>query len=283
MGHSSSRREDPLITDIRNKLKSNIATWLMSFIDYREGNLPVLGSLPMSRTVEVTIPDFAHNLRDMNSHEIGAHIMAQKPHDEITLSLKCVTDHADWMKQLRVTNLEVTAYHSRDIFSILITYDIYRLYNRRNASNLPPEWVQADHEMRAALEEGKNALKDLQSQPADAPISDDSSSDDSSSDDSNASRRRRNADRALRRAARSAGLSVAPVPDEEVIRKPSLVIEGRPPLVDMTCKICFEKSCNVVMHPCGHIAACSDCIKQNDSKCPLCRKKITSMTQIFIS
>lgn len=328
MGHSSShhgdnvsrgRHEDPRITSIRYKLQTNIAEWLSSFLQYRNGNKPFEGSVAiMPRITEVSIPDFSHGLANMTDQEIGTHIMSQKPHDDLTLRLRNATNHADWTKRLGVTNLVVTAHHSRDVFELVITYDIYLL-----------------DDSAPAAAAGNVSTVHLDSNPVNRAVSDDSSDSDSSGDSSDsdtsddsshlrareAARAQRNSSRASRQAtwgeryaareernrrrseyARQARLAnvqgMSPVPsedpvlpakktilvaDEEVIRKPSMVLENRPALVDLTCKVCFEKRCNVVMHPCGHIAACSDCIKSNNFKCPVCRVQIKSMTQIFVS
>ena len=36
------------------------------------------------------------------------------------------------------------------------------------------------------------------------------------------------------------------------------------------CSICYENNCNIVIIPCGHVCACSNCAS-NITLCPMCR------------
>ena len=36
------------------------------------------------------------------------------------------------------------------------------------------------------------------------------------------------------------------------------------------CSICYENNCNIVIIPCGHVCACSNCAS-NITFCPMCR------------
>ena len=50
-----------------------------------------------------------------------------------------------------------------------------------------------------------------------------------------------------------------------------------------TCVICLEETPNHVLIPCGHIACCQNCVKHINKifRCPLCRKTIKGVYQIF--
>mmetsp|Transcript_21008 Transcript_21008/g.40231 ORF Transcript_21008/g.40231 Transcript_21008/m.40231 type:complete len:290 (-) Transcript_21008:165-1034(-) len=48
------------------------------------------------------------------------------------------------------------------------------------------------------------------------------------------------------------------------------------------CTICFERSsANCAALPCGHQCLCSDCAKSGLRDCPICRKRITKVVQIY--
>ncbi len=47
------------------------------------------------------------------------------------------------------------------------------------------------------------------------------------------------------------------------------------------CKICYDKSVDIVLIPCGHCVACESCINILGNTCPLCRKQITSKHKIY--
>ena len=50
------------------------------------------------------------------------------------------------------------------------------------------------------------------------------------------------------------------------------------------CGICFENKANCLLIPCGHIGACSSCLKgwfKNNNTCPFCRKDISSYAKIY--
>ena len=51
-----------------------------------------------------------------------------------------------------------------------------------------------------------------------------------------------------------------------------------------TCKICFVNEINAVILPCGHFAICTVCGQSLKGKrCPICRKGIKRIQQIFRS
>lgn len=47
------------------------------------------------------------------------------------------------------------------------------------------------------------------------------------------------------------------------------------------CKICMAKDVSVVFIPCGHLVACKECA-QLLNECPLCRKDIMKIQEIFM-
>uniref|UniRef100_A0A8C3P4U2 E3 ubiquitin-protein ligase XIAP n=1 Tax=Cyanoderma ruficeps TaxID=181631 RepID=A0A8C3P4U2_9PASS len=47
------------------------------------------------------------------------------------------------------------------------------------------------------------------------------------------------------------------------------------------CKICMAKDVSVVFIPCGHLVACKECA-QLLSECPLCRRDIVKIQEIFM-
>ena len=56
-----------------------------------------------------------------------------------------------------------------------------------------------------------------------------------------------------------------------------------------TCKICFVEKINAVILPCGHFSLCIDCGKKfmrkhpTGAKCPICRKPVASIQQVYRS
>ena len=52
-----------------------------------------------------------------------------------------------------------------------------------------------------------------------------------------------------------------------------------------TCKICFENEIGTVIVPCGHACLCKECSQKYDQSngCPLCRKDINMLIDMFIS
>ena len=50
---------------------------------------------------------------------------------------------------------------------------------------------------------------------------------------------------------------------------------------DMTCQICFDKSVNRIIIPCGHLV-CDTCIS-NKYECFFCRKLIDNTQNIYFS
>eukprot|EP01130_Rhizamoeba_saxonica_P009847 TRINITY_DN4020_c1_g3_i1.p1 TRINITY_DN4020_c1_g3~~TRINITY_DN4020_c1_g3_i1.p1 ORF type:complete len:410 (-),score=87.33 TRINITY_DN4020_c1_g3_i1:6-1235(-) len=51
---------------------------------------------------------------------------------------------------------------------------------------------------------------------------------------------------------------------------------------DRLCTICMDSKVNAVFIPCGHVATCMDCGKQNLEFCPICRGKIENVFQVYI-
>jgi len=52
------------------------------------------------------------------------------------------------------------------------------------------------------------------------------------------------------------------------------------------CNVCWEKSCDFIFLPCGHVATCRDCgIKLYMCRmvCPICRSKILSINDAYVS
>lgn len=47
------------------------------------------------------------------------------------------------------------------------------------------------------------------------------------------------------------------------------------------CKICFEKTCELLFLPCAHLCVCLTC-SVKVAKCPLCRASITAFVKVFI-
>lgn len=53
--------------------------------------------------------------------------------------------------------------------------------------------------------------------------------------------------------------------------------------VDLVCKVCMDKIINVVLIPCGHATACSNCVRQIPNRqCPICRQVIQKQQSLFI-
>lgn len=48
------------------------------------------------------------------------------------------------------------------------------------------------------------------------------------------------------------------------------------------CKICFERKLNIIFIPCNHMVCCTECGKQQQL-CPICRRKIETVNQIYFS
>lgn len=49
---------------------------------------------------------------------------------------------------------------------------------------------------------------------------------------------------------------------------------------EKTCKICYDKIYNAAFLPCGHVLSCWECASAC-TKCPMCRKNITSVTKLY--
>jgi hypothetical protein len=51
-----------------------------------------------------------------------------------------------------------------------------------------------------------------------------------------------------------------------------------------SCSICMDAEISSVFLECGHVMACHDCAKAyKDKECPVCRRKVTSVHEIFWS
>eukprot|EP00092_Neocalanus_flemingeri_P057347 GFUD01068137.1.p1 GENE.GFUD01068137.1~~GFUD01068137.1.p1 ORF type:complete len:324 (-),score=85.88 GFUD01068137.1:475-1446(-) len=58
--------------------------------------------------------------------------------------------------------------------------------------------------------------------------------------------------------------------------------------VKLECKICYDSSVNTVLLPCGHACCCQDCSVRLqfatwDTKCPICRKRVQSISMLYFS
>ena len=49
----------------------------------------------------------------------------------------------------------------------------------------------------------------------------------------------------------------------------------------LECCICMDNIKNVIFENCTHVACCKECSKKIN-KCPICQKKITKITNIYI-
>jgi len=52
------------------------------------------------------------------------------------------------------------------------------------------------------------------------------------------------------------------------------------------CSVCWEKPCDLIFLPCGHVTTCRDCGEKmhlTSMKCPLCRHVITNINNVFHS
>jgi len=74
-----------------------------------------------------------------------------------------------------------------------------------------------------------------------------------------------------------------------VEQEKELLVDEKEKLVDelectTLCGFCTENMKDVAFEPCGHIWACSACVKlANISNCPTCRKKIKNFRKVFIA
>jgi len=71
-------------------------------------------------------------------------------------------------------------------------------------------------------------------------------------------------------------------------RGPEVLLEDAKYQVKLECKICFDSTVNTVLLPCGHACCCQDCSVRLkfatwDSKCPICRNKIQSISMLYFS
>ena len=71
-------------------------------------------------------------------------------------------------------------------------------------------------------------------------------------------------------------------------RGPEVSLEEDDLKVKLECKICFDSRVNTVLLPCGHACCCQDCSVRLkfatwDSKCPICRSRIQSISMLYFS
>eukprot|EP00092_Neocalanus_flemingeri_P057352 GFUD01068142.1.p1 GENE.GFUD01068142.1~~GFUD01068142.1.p1 ORF type:complete len:250 (-),score=37.86 GFUD01068142.1:69-818(-) len=69
---------------------------------------------------------------------------------------------------------------------------------------------------------------------------------------------------------------------------PEVSLEEAKFQVKLGCKICFDSPVNTVLLPCGHACCCQDCSVRLkfatwDSKCPICRNRIQSISMLYFS
>jgi hypothetical protein len=50
--------------------------------------------------------------------------------------------------------------------------------------------------------------------------------------------------------------------------------------LQLLCKICYDKPCNVIFSPCGHFISCGTCMERFHN-CPFCQQRITDMIKVF--
>ena len=48
------------------------------------------------------------------------------------------------------------------------------------------------------------------------------------------------------------------------------------------CTICMEKEIDRIFLPCGHAAACSECVKDITELCPICRDPFQNVGKFFL-
>ena len=77
-------------------------------------------------------------------------------------------------------------------------------------------------------------------------------------------------------------LDLKDVTDRVTIDTPS----SRQPSTFGQCTICYEKTCNCLISPCGHLYCCYDCGKKvylSRSKCSICNKGVLKVVRIYDS
>ena len=47
------------------------------------------------------------------------------------------------------------------------------------------------------------------------------------------------------------------------------------------CVFCLDKPLTHAVRPCGHLIACTDCVKKLPKECPICRRTISDTLRIF--
>lgn len=48
------------------------------------------------------------------------------------------------------------------------------------------------------------------------------------------------------------------------------------------CVVCMDSIRNVVLTPCHHLALCSKCAKNVPKECPICRKEVQEIQEVFL-
>jgi len=51
---------------------------------------------------------------------------------------------------------------------------------------------------------------------------------------------------------------------------------------EIRCVICLDKVRTILFQPCNHLVCCTKCSKIVNSKCPICRKEITSSLRVYM-
>lgn len=49
------------------------------------------------------------------------------------------------------------------------------------------------------------------------------------------------------------------------------------------CKICMNQTCNTVLVPCGHKCICLGCSQKIKNICPICRRAVERVVQVYDS
>ncbi len=51
---------------------------------------------------------------------------------------------------------------------------------------------------------------------------------------------------------------------------------------EIICKVCFNKKCDILFYPCGHICSCIDCSKKNKTEmCYICKSSIEKVIKVY--
>ena len=54
-------------------------------------------------------------------------------------------------------------------------------------------------------------------------------------------------------------------------------------VLERNCRLCRQNVANVVIMPCGHLVLCSNCSKNNVTKCPVCKSMVTELIKTFLA